>query len=67
MILKLTGQLALNPADVSTLAWDSTYDGRRTLVITMRNGTEHRVPNDGYTNAYEVEKLLIKATAAARD
>jgi hypothetical protein len=67
MILKLTGQLALNPADVSTLAWDSTYDGRRTLVITMRNGTEYRVPNDGYTNAYEVEKLLIKATAAARD
>jgi len=67
MILKLTNDLAIDPAEVSSLAWDSTYDGRRTLVITMKNGKEHRLKNDGYTDAYAVEKLLLKASAAARD
>lgn len=67
MILRLTSELSVDPAEVQSLAWDSTYDGRRTLVITMKGGKEHKLKNDGHTDAYAVEKLLLKATAAARD
>lgn len=67
MMLRLTSELSLDPADVSTLAWDSDWREVRTLVITMKSGKEHRVSDSLDVKARDVERLLFKAIAAARD
>jgi hypothetical protein len=62
--------LKVNPAFVASLAWDNrSYangPGDSVLVITMHDGTEHRVRHShrsawGGVDAYAVEKAICAA------
>lgn len=67
--------LKINHAWVASIAWDRRHyfsgPGDSTLVITMHDGTQHRVRHApagwGGTDAYAVERDILRALSPTSD
>lgn len=66
MILKLTRDLAINPAMVASIGWNRGHS-YSDLVITMADGTRHVIRDGaGYSpDCYDIERRIIAAAAEA--
>jgi len=68
-MIRVTSDLSINPAFVSHMAWDRRHymngPGDSVLVITMADGTAHRVTHQPWmldgTDGYDVERRILEA------
>ena len=72
-MVRVTSDLVINPAFVSFMSWDRRHyvngPGDTVLLITMADGTVHRVQHQphllGGTDAYAAERAIVCAFDAA--
>ncbi|WP_275789733.1 hypothetical protein [Pararhizobium gei] len=62
--VRIDAERQINPADVSAMVWDRRFymnGSATTLVITMRDGSVHRLENDAWTDAFAIEQKIQAA------